>query len=79
MRVGASEIFVTVSTVSLGAPSQAAQLDEELILLGKTRLSLMFWSLLHRIRKAIQTGTFNKLSGDVEVDGTLIGGLDGRA
>jgi transposase-like protein len=33
------------------------------------------WFLLHRIRKAMQTGTFNKLAGDVEVDETFIGGL----
>ncbi len=32
------------------------------------------WFLLHRIRKAMQTGTFNKLCGDVEVDETYIGG-----
>jgi transposase-like protein len=32
------------------------------------------WFLLHRIRKAMQTGTFNKLSGEVEVDETYIGG-----
>ena len=33
------------------------------------------WFLLHRIRKAMQSGTFNKLAGDVEVDETFIGGL----
>jgi transposase-like protein len=33
------------------------------------------WFLLHRIRLAMQTGTFNKLSGTVEVDETFIGGL----
>ena len=33
------------------------------------------WFLLHRIRKAMQTGTFKKFSGDVEVDETFIGGL----
>ena len=32
------------------------------------------WFMLHRIRKAMQTGTFNKLSGSVEVDETYIGG-----
>lgn len=32
------------------------------------------WFLLHRIRKAMQTGTFTKLSGDVEIDETFIGG-----
>jgi transposase-like protein len=33
------------------------------------------WFLLHRIRLAMQTGTFEKLSGAVEVDETYIGGL----
>ncbi len=33
------------------------------------------WFLLHRIRLAMQTGTFEKLSGQVEVDETFIGGL----
>jgi transposase-like protein len=33
------------------------------------------WFLLHRIRKAMQTGTFKKFSGDVEVDETFIGVL----
>ncbi|MCA1635947.1 MAG: IS1595 family transposase [Acidobacteria bacterium] len=32
------------------------------------------WFLLHRIRLAMQTGTFEKLSGQVEVDETYIGG-----
>jgi len=32
------------------------------------------WFLLHRIRLAMQTGTFNKLSGPVEADETFIGG-----
>lgn len=32
------------------------------------------WFLLHRIRLAMQTGTFEKLSGTVEVDETFIGG-----
>ena len=32
------------------------------------------WFLLHRIRKAMQAGTFRKLMGDVEVDETFIGG-----
>jgi transposase-like protein len=32
------------------------------------------WFLLHRIRKAMQTGTFTKLCGEVEVDETFIGG-----
>lgn len=33
------------------------------------------WFLLHRIRLAMQTGTFEKLSGEVEADETYIGGL----
>ena len=33
------------------------------------------WFMLHRIRLAMQTGTFEKLSGNVEVDETFIGGL----
>jgi len=33
------------------------------------------WFMLHRIRKAMQTGSFMKLSGEVEVDETFIGGL----
>jgi transposase-like protein len=33
------------------------------------------WFLLHRIRLAMQNGTFDKLSGHVEVDETFIGGL----
>lgn len=32
------------------------------------------WFLLHRIRLAMQTGTFEKMSGEVEVDETYIGG-----
>ena len=32
------------------------------------------WFLLHRIRLAMQSGTFGKLSGEVEVDETFIGG-----
>jgi transposase-like protein len=32
------------------------------------------WFLLHRIRLAMQTGTFEKLSGTVEADETFIGG-----
>jgi transposase-like protein len=32
------------------------------------------WFMLHRIRVAMQTGTFQKLSGEVEVDETYIGG-----
>ena len=40
--------------------------------LGITQKSA--WFLLHRIRLAMQTGTFGKLSGEVEVDETFIGG-----
>jgi transposase-like protein len=40
--------------------------------LGITQKSA--WFLLHRIRLAMQTGTFEKLSGQVEVDETYIGG-----
>lgn len=32
------------------------------------------WFLLHRIRLAMQTGTFDRLDGEVEVDETFIGG-----
>lgn len=32
------------------------------------------WFLLHRIRLAMQTGTFEQMSGEVEVDETFIGG-----
>ncbi len=32
------------------------------------------WLMLHRIRLAIQTGTFQKLSGVVEIDETYVGG-----
>src|SRR5437867_10932266 len=32
------------------------------------------WFMLHRIRRAMQTGTFDKMSGHVEVDETFIGG-----
>ncbi|WP_297085899.1 IS1595 family transposase [Thermoleptolyngbya sp. C42_A2020_037] len=32
------------------------------------------WFLLHRIRLAMQTGTFEKLSGEVEADETYVGG-----
>lgn len=32
------------------------------------------WFMLHRIRLAMQTGTFQKFSGQVEVDETFIGG-----
>ena len=40
--------------------------------LGVTQKSA--WFLLHRIRKAMQNGSFAKLSGHVEVDETYIGG-----
>ena len=40
--------------------------------LGITQKSA--WFLLHRIRKAMQNGSLNKLSGHVEVDETYIGG-----
>ena len=32
------------------------------------------WHLLHRVRLAMQTGTFKKLSGDIEADETFVGG-----
>lgn len=40
--------------------------------LGITQKSA--WFLNHRIRLAMQTGTFEKLSGEVEADETYIGG-----
>jgi transposase-like protein len=40
--------------------------------LGVTQKSA--WFMLHRIRLAMQTGSFRKLSGTVEVDETFIGG-----
>jgi transposase-like protein len=40
--------------------------------LGITQKSA--WFLLHRIRLAMQTGTFGKMSGEIEVDETFIGG-----
>ncbi len=40
--------------------------------LGITQKSA--WFMLHRIRLAMQTGSFNKLGGEVEVDETFIGG-----
>lgn len=40
--------------------------------LGVTQKSA--WFMLHRIRLAMQTGSFFKLSGEVEVDETYIGG-----
>ena len=33
------------------------------------------WFMLHRIRYAMRTGTFEKMSGQVEADETYIGGL----
>lgn len=41
--------------------------------LGITQKSA--WFLLHRIRKGLQTGTFQKLAGHVEIDETFIGGV----
>src|SRR6266540_7504369 len=41
--------------------------------LGVTQKSA--WFMLHRIRLAMQTGSFKKLTGTVEVDETYIGGL----
>lgn len=32
------------------------------------------WFMLHRIREAMKTGTFRKLTGTVEVDETFVGG-----
>jgi transposase-like protein len=40
--------------------------------LGTTQKSA--WFMLHRIRLAMQTGSFDKFSGEVEVDETYIGG-----
>lgn len=40
--------------------------------LGITQKSA--WHMLHRIRKAMQAGSFSKFAGDVEVDETFIGG-----
>jgi transposase-like protein len=40
--------------------------------LGITQKSA--WFMLHRIRLAMQTGSFDKLSGEVEVDESYIGG-----
>jgi transposase-like protein len=40
--------------------------------LGVTQKSA--WFMLHRIRLAMQTGTFGKVGGEVEVDETYIGG-----
>jgi transposase-like protein len=40
--------------------------------LGTTQKSA--WFMLHRIRLAMQTGNFDKLSGEVEADETYIGG-----
>jgi transposase-like protein len=40
--------------------------------LGVTQKSA--WFMLHRLRLAMQTGSFMKLKGDVEVDETFIGG-----
>jgi transposase-like protein len=40
--------------------------------LGVTQKSA--WFMLHRIRLAMQTGSFDKLDGEVEIDETFIGG-----
>ena len=40
--------------------------------LGVTQKSA--WFMLHRIRLAMQSGTFDKLDGEVEIDETFIGG-----
>jgi transposase-like protein len=40
--------------------------------LGMTQKSA--WFVLHRIRKAMQNGSLTKMSGEVEVDNTFIGG-----
>jgi len=40
--------------------------------LGVTQKSA--WFMLHRIRLAMQTGSFDKMNGEVEVDETFIGG-----
>src|ERR1700688_64481 len=41
--------------------------------LGVTQKSA--WFMLHRIRLAMQTGTFEKMSGEIEADESFIGGL----
>jgi transposase-like protein len=41
--------------------------------LGVTQKSA--WFMLHRIRLAMQTGSFEKLDGEVEVDESFVGGL----
>jgi transposase-like protein len=43
--------------------------------LGVTQKSA--WSMLHRIRLAMQAGTIEKMSGEVEVDETFVGGKIG--
>jgi len=40
--------------------------------LGITQKSA--WHLMHRVRKAMQSGCFSKLSGEIEADETFIGG-----
>jgi transposase-like protein len=40
--------------------------------LGVTQKSA--WFMLHRIREAMRTGTFEKLHGEVEIDKTFVGG-----
>src|SRR5437016_5149909 len=40
--------------------------------IGMTQKSA--WFVLHRVRLAMQSGSFDKLSGDIEVDESFIGG-----
>ncbi len=40
--------------------------------LGITQKSA--WHVLHRVREALRTGTFDRMTGEVEVDETFIGG-----
>src|SRR2546430_17125386 len=42
--------------------------------LGITQKSA--WFMLHRIRLAMQAGTFSMLSGEIEIDETYIGGKE---
>jgi transposase-like protein len=42
--------------------------------LGVTQKSC--WHMLHRVRLAMQTKSFHKMSGEVEVDETFVGGLN---
>ena len=36
------------------------------------------WFMLHRIRMALRDGSIGKLSGEVEVDETFVGGAKGK-